>query len=524
VSVLKNIFRLTSFRQNQLEAINATLDGKDVFVLMPTGGGKSLCYQLPAVCKTGRTQGVTFVISPLVALIADQVASLREKNINVDCMSSLRSVDDSRDVMRRLRSQLKPDICYITPEKLRDSNAMQDILAQLYEDKQIARFVIDEAHVIQSWGRDFRDAYAELHMLRERYSDVPIMALTATANKTAIQNIRIRLGLRNPVCLIQSFNRPNLYYAVQPKPTTKKKTVQAIAGFVKSQHAADTGIVYGFSKIECEELAEQLRNDYGLSAKHYHAGMDAQDRSATQEEWQSGSCKIIVATIAFGMGIDKPDVRFVIHSTLPKSMDGYYQETGRAGRDGNPADCILYFALRDAASRQSLITKDQNEKGPPRTPEEKKRQLGDLSAVVQYCHNEVDCRRSLILAHFNEQFDSHLCSKGCDNCSRGGTIVRQLYTLEAQQAIRLFEQMAASMDRIALGHFKDVFAGRNKAKVRDSGHDKLSLFGVGKSVDGDRIISAMMSTDIFAIAREASASGWTNDYLKVITASSSLCW
>ncbi|KAG1883083.1 P-loop containing nucleoside triphosphate hydrolase protein, partial [Suillus subluteus] len=515
ISVLKSVFRLTSFRQNQLEAINATLDGKDVFVLMPTGGGKSLCYQLPAVCKTGRTQGVTFVISPLVALIADQVASLREKHVDVDCMSSLRTADDSRDVMRRLRSNQKPDICYITPEKLRESNAMQDILAQLYEDKQIARFVIDEAHVIQSWGRDFRDAYAELHMLRERYRDVPIMALTATANKTAIQDIRTRLGLRDPLCLMQSFNRPNLYYAVQPKPSTKKKVVQGIAGFIKSQHAAHTGIVYGFSKLECEELAEQLRNDYGLSAKHYHAGMDSQERSTTQEEWQSGSCKIIVATIAFGMGIDKPDVRFVIHSTLPKSMDGYYQETGRAGRDGDPADCILYYAHRDAVSRHQLINNDRNDKGLARTPEEKKRQLEDLSAVAQYCRNEADCRRSLILAHFNERFDSHLCSKGCDNCSRGGTVFRQLYTLEAQQAIRLFGEMAASMDRIALGHFKDVYAGRNRAKVRESGHDQLSLFGVGKGVDGDRIISEMLGADIFAIAREASASGWTNDYLKL---------
>ncbi|KAG2366764.1 P-loop containing nucleoside triphosphate hydrolase protein [Suillus spraguei] len=523
VSVLKNVFRLTSFRQNQLEAINATLDGKDVFVLMPTGGGKSLCYQLPAVCKTGRTQGVTFVISPLVALIADQVASLREKHVDVDCMSSLRTADDSRDVMRRLRGQTKPDICYITPEKLRESNAMQDILAQLYEEKQIARFVIDEAHVIQSWGRDFRDAYAELHMLRERYRDVPIMALTATANKTAIQDIRTRLGLRDPLCLMQSFNRPNLYYAVQPKPSTKKKVVQAIAGFVKSQHATHTGIVYGFSKTECEELAEQLRNDYGLSAKHYHAGMDSQERSTTQEEWQNGSCKIIVATIAFGMGIDKPDVRFVIHSTLPKSMDGYYQETGRAGRDGDPADCVLYYAHKDAVSRHQLINNDRNDKGPARTPEEKRRQLEDLSAVAQYCRNEADCRRSLILAHFNERFDSHLCPKGCDNCSRGGTVFRQLYTLEAQQAIRLFGEMTASMDRIALGHFKDVYAGRNRAKVRESRHDQLSLFGVGKGVDGDRIISAMLGADIFMISREASASGWTNDYLKVIKAETSFC-
>ncbi|KAG1832810.1 P-loop containing nucleoside triphosphate hydrolase protein [Suillus variegatus] len=509
VSVLKSVFGLTSFRQNQLEAINATLDGKDVFVLMPTGGGKSLCYQLPAVCKTGRTQGVTFVISPLVALIADQVASLREKHVNVDCMSSLRTVDDSRDVMRRLRSQQKPDICYITPEKLRESNAMQDILAQLYEDKQIARFVIDEAHVIQSWGRDFRDAVSLHNLVHECINKFLFVSLVCRAPYAApaIQDIRTRLGLRDPLCLMQSFNRPNLYYAVQPKPSTKKKVVQAIAGFIKSQHATHTGIVYGFSKLECEELAEQLRNDYGLSAKHYHAGMDSQERSTTQEEWQSGSCKIIVATIAFGMGIDKPDVRFVIHSTLPKSMDGYYQETGRAGRDGDPADCILYYAHRDAVSRHQLINSDRNDKGPARTPEEKKRQLEDLSAA--------DCRRSLILAHFNERFDSHLCPKGCDNCSRGGTVFRQLYTLEAQQAIRLFGEMAASMDRIALGHFKDVYAGRNRAKVRESGHDQLSLFGVGKGVDGDRIISAMLGADIFAIAREASASGWTNDYLKL---------
>jgi hypothetical protein len=177
------------------------------------------------------------------------------------------------------------------------------------------------------------------------------------------------------------------------------------------------------------------------------------------------------------------------------------------------------YAFKDAVSRQHMINSDRNDKGPPRTVEEKKRQLEDLGAVTQYCRNEVDCRRSLVLAHFNELFDSRLCSKGCDNCSRGGTIVRQLYTSEAQQAIRLFEEMAASMDRIPVGHFKDVFAGRNKAKVRDSGHDQLSLFGVGKSIDGDRIISVMMGVDIFAIAREASASGWTNDYLKVINSS-----
>ncbi|KAH7927701.1 ATP-dependent DNA helicase [Leucogyrophana mollusca] len=515
ISVLKGRFNLDSFRKNQLEAINATLDGKDVFVLMPTGGGKSLCYQLPAVCKTGRTQGVTFVFSPLVALISDQVAALRGKKIDARCLgSAATSSEEAWDTARRLRSAQKPDIVYITPEKLQESNQVQSILTELYEGKLLARFVVDEAHVIASWGRDFRDAYAMLHVLRERYPDVPIMALTATANKSTIQDIVNSLSLRDPVTLTQSFNRSNLHYEVREKPGTKKKSIQMVAAYIQSQHHNDTGIVYCFSRNDCEEVAQQLRADYSLSARHYHAGLDSKEREATQVDWQSKKFNIIVATIAFGMGIDKADVRFVIHHTIPKSMDGYYQETGRAGRDGQPSDCVLFYAYKDATALLGMIRSDRDRTLPAA---EKNRLEEELRNVVGYCSNSVDCRRSLVLSHFGEVFDAKDCHKSCDNCCKGGKAKEQDYTPDGLNAIHLFNQMSASANHFTLNQLKDVYRGSKNQKVRGLGHEKLSLFGAGRHLDSDtidRLLTAMMTLNIFCVDRVV-VSGWTQDYLQL---------
>ena len=312
VRVLKEVFRFHSFRKNQLEAINATLAGRDVFVLMPTGGGKSLCFQVPAVCHGGKTRGTSVVISPLIALMLDQVKTLEKKGIDVVLWSSEKTQDDVQSIKERLLAKRKPAMVYVTPEKLKDSYALKSVLARLYREGQLARFVIDEAHCISSWGRDFRDAvsincpllntsrsvhftqYMALDGLREDYPDVPIMALTATAKTNVIDDIVLRLRMRNPVMLKESFNRPNLHYDVRPKP---RNVLDEIAAFIKSKYPKECGIIYALSRNSCEEIAKELREKHGLSAKHYHAKMSSQDKTATQAAWKSGQCDIIVATV-----------------------------------------------------------------------------------------------------------------------------------------------------------------------------------------------------------------------------------
>ncbi|EGN92022.1 hypothetical protein SERLA73DRAFT_99863, partial [Serpula lacrymans var. lacrymans S7.3] len=520
MSILKNTFRLNHFRKNQLEAMNATLNGKDVFVLMPTGGGKSLCYQLPALCQSGKTRGVTFVVSPLIALMFDQVKALKSKNVDAELFGSSISApgaDISTALMRRLRSSEKPSIVYVTPEKLQESPQLQSILSDLYESRQIARFVIDEAHCIVTWGRDFRDAYKSLHVLRERYPDVPIMALTATADLTAIEGIVSRLTLRTDcVRLTQSFNRPNLHYSVRPK--AGKNALQPIVAFIKSNHPNSTGVIYCLSRQNCDDVAQKLREEYKIDARPYHAAMSALDRERNQVDWQNDKYKVIVATVAFGMGIDKADVRFVIHYSIPKSMDGYYQETGRAGRDGLPADCLLYYSYRDATVRMKMIDNDRGDTDrPPLSGVERKRQQEEVSAVVQYCNNDVDCRRCLLLAHFGESFNLKDCHKGCDNCSRGGEIVKKDLTSDAIKAIDLLGQMLATVDNITANQLKDVFRGRNNQKVREHGHENLPLYGAGSQLElgmVERLLNKMLALNVFRNVT-IEVGGWPQSYLRV---------
>ncbi|EIW76690.1 ATP-dependent DNA helicase [Coniophora puteana RWD-64-598 SS2] len=516
ISNLKNTFKLSSFRTNQLEAITATLDGRDVFVLMPTGGGKSLCYQLPAICKTGKTQGVTIVITPLLALMTDQVMALKAKNIDAVSLSSGAFCGETtRDVESRLRRKgaPKPSLVYVTPERMQNSNSLLSLLDELNDSKQLARFVVDEAHVIQSWGRDFRDAYKELNVLRNKWPNVPIMALTATADETAIRDITTQLQLKDEVKLMQSFNRPNLSYTVRPKPNNKKQATHEIATFIKSRHPNSSGVVYCWSRNDCEEVASQLRDDFGLSAHYYHAGIDTATRPVIQSDWLSGKFKIVVATIAFGMGIDKPDVRFVIHHSLPKDMDGYYQETGRAGRDGLQSDCVLFFSNKDLMARSSMVQNDSE-----KSAEEKERQAAALRAVATYCSNEVECRRTMVLRHFGEKFDPANCHKQCDNCRKDGASVTQDLTAYAQRVIELHKQMSATGSMIATGTLKAVFKGRNIKAVREGGYQQLSLCGAGKDLDAailDRLIEHMLhNTSILRIERVARGQ-WTQNYVEL---------
>ncbi|KAF8840992.1 ATP-dependent DNA helicase [Paxillus ammoniavirescens] len=521
ITILKTTFKLSTFRTNQLECIVATLDGKDVFYLAPTGGGKSLCFQLPALCVTGKTQGTTFVISPLISLITDQVSALRSKGVNAWCLTSAAEENEVREVMRMMRSSVgeKPKLVYTTPERLQKSDCLKDVVNQLYEEKQLARFVVDEAHVIGSWGRDFRASYAELKVLRKSWPGVPIMALTGSANKDAIEDIKRNLAMQNPICLAQSFNRPNLHYEVRKKPAQKKNLVQAIAGFIKSQHSADTGIIYCLSRAESEEMAQKLREDFGLEARHYHAGINNEERKNNQDDWMAGRCKIIVATVAFGMGIDKPDVRFVIHAALSKDMDGYYQETGRAGRDGQPSDCILFYTWNDAVKLEKMI-RNPNTNDPSRgAPDETEidRQISKLQAVVAYCSNESDCRRVLLLRHFDEEFKPENCHKQCDNCCRPGTLVRHDFTAEAQQVIRLLEEMIAVNSRgVTQGQVIDTWKGKNGKNVQQ--YKGVSLYAAGKALDHttvDRILNNLVAEKMISLYRVVSSSGYSNNYIQV---------
>ena len=470
-AVLHRSFGLESFRPNQLEAVVATLQGRDVFVLLPTGGGKSLCFQLPALVKGGKTCGVTVVVSPLILLMQDQVQHLQEKGIRAGMISSKGSTAERNETFKALTSgQL--DLVYLSPEMINNSGRVQKIASKLHENDMLARVVVDEAHCVSSWGHDFRPDYKGLKFFKENFPNVPVMALTATASEKVCLDIIHNLQMRSPVMLKLSFNRVNLFYTVMNKPPA---IYEWIRNYIHTSHRGETGIIYCHSKQSCETTAEKL-NECGISCMYYHAGMDPDERLDVQLQWQHNRAQLICATIAFGMGIDKPDVRFVIHMYIPRSLEGYYQETGRAGRDGKPSECIMFYSYRDARSLQSLILRDQNLEEPARDAH-----LAKLRQVVQYCENKTDCRRRQVLHFFNETFDAKNCHRMCDNCRSDTVSVAKDVTEHCINIIKMVQLMQHG--KVTVLYCQDVFKGARTKKILSLGHDDNPYYGAGKQLD-----------------------------------------
>jgi ATP-dependent DNA helicase RecQ len=453
LEILKNTFGYSEFRALQKEIIESSLRGRDVFALLPTGGGKSLCFQLPALLR----EGLTVVVSPLIALMKDQVDQLHTAGVAATFLNSTLEAVEYRARLRRLHSG-EYRLLYVAPERL----MLEDWRDNLRSWK-VAAFAIDEAHCISEWGHDFRPEYRQLAGLRSLLPNVPMMALTATATARVRDDIINYLQLSEPAIFIGSFNRPNLAYQVAPK----EQPLRQILNFIQKRQD-DSGIIYCATRSTAERLASSLAAT-GFAARPYHAGLEATDRAENQEGFLRDEVRIICATIAFGMGINKPNVRWVIHHDLPKNIEGYYQETGRAGRDGLPADCFLLFSAGDAAKQIHFIEEISH-------PQEQRAAREQLRQMIHYAECST-CRRRELLAYFGEQFTSHNCG-ACDNCldpraSYDGTLLAQKF-LSCVYRIR-----QASGFGTGISHVIEVLTGAHTDKVRRWDHQKLKTYGIG---------------------------------------------
>ena len=456
--VLRDVFGYPAFRGEQKEIVTHVADGGDALVLMPTGGGKSLCFQIPALLR----EGMAVVVSPLIALMQDQVAALEEAGVRAAALNSALTWPEAQAVERKVRAG-ELDLLYVAPERLLTDRCLE----RLDSASTLALFAIDEAHCVSQWGHDFRPEYIRLAVLAERYPGVPRIALTATADELTRKEIMARLHLQNARVFLSSFDRPNIRYRIAEKQTARKQLLQ----FIRGEHDGESGIVYCLSRSTVEETAKFLAGQ-GIDALPYHAGLDNSTREANQSRFIREDGVVMVATIAFGMGIDKPDVRFVAHLDLPKSIEGYYQETGRAGRDGLPADAWMVYGLGDVVQQRWMI--DQSE-----ASEEYKRIFtSKLDAILGLCE-AADCRRVQLLDYFGE------ASKPCGNCDNCLTPPEEWDGTEAARKLMscILRCQQASGFSFGAQQIIDILRGKSTPKVQQFGHDSLSTFGIGTELD-----------------------------------------
>jgi ATP-dependent DNA helicase RecQ len=446
--VLLEVFGYSEFRPGQEEIIDTLLSGRDVFVLMPTGGGKSLCYQIPGLLRPG----VGIVVSPLISLMKDQVDALLANGVRAAFHNSSLSASESRQVLARLHAN-ELDLLYVAPERL-----LNDSFLDRLKGLEIALFAIDEAHCVSQWGHDFRPEYVQLGQLRSIFPDVPMIGLTATADPQTRQDVLLRLGLQQAQCFIAGFDRPNIRYTV----VEKQKPFEQLQAFLAG-HQKEAGIIYALSRKRVEEVADRLAAT-GVKARAYHAGLGDKERKQVQDMFLRDDLQIVVATVAFGMGIDKPNVRFVVHYDLPKNIESYYQETGRSGRDGMPAEALLLFGYGDITISRGLIEKGGN-------PEQKRIELHKLQAMVGFGEAQT-CRRRVLLGYFGERLEKD-CGN-CDVCLNPPETYDA--TVDAQKALSCVFRVG---QRFGVGHVVDVLRGAQTQRVLELQHDKLSTYGVG---------------------------------------------
>jgi len=455
-ALLQRTFGYSTFRPLQRDIIDATLAGKDVFALLPTGGGKSLCFQLPALARPG----LTVVVSPLIALMKDQVDQLQASGVAATFLNSTLGEKEARARLAGLhRGQYK--LLYAAPERLMLEGWVENL-----KTWNVTCIAIDEAHCVSEWGHDFRPEFRQLAKLRTALPGIPMMALTATATGRVREDIVKHLKLRDPLTFVASFNRPNLTYRVVPKDQPAKQIIDFVR---KREH--ESGIIYCASRATAERVAESLAGR-GFSARAYHAGLAAAERARNQEQFLRDDTRIMCATIAFGMGINKPNVRWVIHHDLPKNIEGYYQETGRAGRDGLPGDCLLLFSPGDIAKQKHFLDEITNQ-------QEKEIARAQLRQIVHYAES-AGCRRAELLEYFGEQFPLDNCA-ACDNCSEP----RETYdgTLVAQKFLScIFRIRQNGRFGVGLNHVIEVLVGADTEKITRWGHHQLTTYGIGKDV------------------------------------------
>lgn len=474
LDILKTTFGYESFRGFQGEAIREVIAGRDALVLMPTGGGKSLCYQIPALARAG----VGIVVSPLIALMEDQVGALRQLGIQASCLHSGMTFHDQQQVEQALLTgQL--DMLYVAPERLL-GEGFQRLLDQLC----LSLFAIDEAHCVSQWGHDFRPEYLQLSRLQTRYPQVPRIALTATADRRTRQEIMERLGLGQARVFIDSFNRPNIFYRISQKQQGKQQLLR----FLQKEYPEDSGIVYCLSRKRVEQLAQWLC-DHGRKALPYHAGLPAEQRRQNQQRFLKEDGLIIVATIAFGMGINKPDVRFVAHLDLPRSIEAYYQETGRAGRDGLPATAWMVYGLQDVVFLRQLQARSSASEPVQRIEQQK------LDAMLALCE-VTGCRRQHLLHYFDERLDQP-CGH-CDLC------LEPVDTWDGTEAARqALSCIYRTGQRFGVAHLIDVLLGNMTDRIIQYGHHRVSTFGIGRALDRSQwrsVFRQLVARNIISVA------------------------